>query len=108
VRHTKPASRPKGRKKAVPTVGVAGVVSLLLAAGASAGTSGPAADTLSRDIAPPHKITLSEEEITDVSLATFDVSDKENARTSRPFQVAHCRGCGGCRQQVRKLQKKTS
>jgi hypothetical protein len=74
---------------------VAGVVSLLLTGVAAA--SGSAADMPSRHIAPPQEITLSEQEITDVSLATFYVVDKENARTPRLFKVAHCRGCGGCR-----------
>jgi hypothetical protein len=48
--HTKRASKRKGRKEAVPAVGVVGVVSLL--GGASARTSGSAADIASRDIAP--------------------------------------------------------
>jgi hypothetical protein len=90
-------------------VGVAGVVSLLLTG--VAGASGSAADIPSRHIAPPQEITLSEEEIADVTLATlsvfdkenartprlFNVVDKENARAPRLFKVAGCRGCGRCR-----------
>jgi hypothetical protein len=64
-------------------MGVVGVVSLLLACGASARTSGSAADIASRDIAPPPEITLNEEEISDVSLGAFFVFDKENAGTPR-------------------------
>jgi hypothetical protein len=62
-------------------------VSLFLAGGASAGTGGSAAEAL-RDAAPPPEVTLNEEEISDVSLATFYVFDKENyrARISAKFQ----------------------
>jgi hypothetical protein len=76
--HTKRASKRKGRKEAVPAVGVVGVVSLLLADCASAGTTGCAADIPSRDIASPHEIALNEEEIFDVTLASFYVFDREN------------------------------
>jgi hypothetical protein len=93
----KQASKRKARKEAVPVVGVVGV-SLSLAGGASAATAVPAADTPSRDTVPP-QITLSEEEIADVSLGTFFVFDKESAGT--PYigeKVAQrCGGCGGCR-----------
>jgi hypothetical protein len=100
--HTKRAKR-KGRKEAMPAAGVVGVVSLLLAGGASAATAIP---TPSQRTAPP-QITLSEEEIADVSLGTFYVFDTENARTPRLRErVAQaqrgcrgcgCRGCGRCR-----------
>jgi hypothetical protein len=98
--HKQQASKRKGRKEAVPVVGVVGV-SLSLAGGASAATAVPAADTPSRDTVRP-QITLSEEEIADVSLGTFYVFDKEHAGT--PYigeKVAQrcggCRGGGGCR-----------
>src|SRR5262249_17673390 len=81
-------------------------VSLSLAGGASAATAVPAAEVPSWDTSPP-QITLSEEEIADVSLGTFYVFDKENAGTPRlggrvargcgPFGGWRCgRGCG-CR-----------
>jgi hypothetical protein len=97
--HKQQASKRKGRKEVVPVVGVVGV-SLSLAGGASAATAVPAADTPSRDTVRP-QITLSEEEIADVSLGTFYVFDKEYAGT--PYigeKVAQrCGGCrcGGCR-----------
>jgi hypothetical protein len=95
--HKQQASKRKGRKEAVPVVGVVGV-SLSLAGGASAATAVPAADTPSRDTVRP-QITLSEEEIADVSLGTFYVFDKEYAGT--PYigeKVAgRCGGCGRCR-----------
>jgi hypothetical protein len=93
--HTKGASKRKGHKEAVPVVGVVGL-SLSLAGGASAATA-PTSDTPSRTTAPP-QITLSEEEIADVSLATFYVFDKENAGTPRlgeKFARGCGRGCGG-------------
>lgn len=97
--HKQQASKRKGRKEAVPVVGVVGM-SLSLAGGASAATAVPAVDTPSRDTVQP-QITLSEEEIADVSLGTFFVFDKEHAGT--PYlgeKVAQrCGGCrcGGCR-----------
>ena len=51
-------------KKAVPTLGAAAGLSLSLASGSPAGPA-------------PHRIILAEEEVSDVSLATFYVFDKE-------------------------------
>jgi hypothetical protein len=81
--HMKRASKRKSRACAVPLLGAAGL-SLSLASGSPAATVGPAA----------HEITLGEEEISDVSLATFYVFDKENPRTS-DLQLARGGG-GGC------------
>ena len=83
----KPSKR-KHRACAVPLLGAAGL-SLSLASGAPAATVGPAA----------HEITLGEEEISDVSLATFYVFDKENPSTPGLQLVRHggCRGYRGCR-----------
>jgi hypothetical protein len=92
---TKRASKRKYPKEAVPVVGVVGV-SLSLAGGASAATAVPTADIPSWDTSPP-QITLSEEEVADVSLGTFYVFDKENAGTPR-LGEKFARGCGrGCR-----------
>jgi hypothetical protein len=95
--HRKHVSKRKGRKEVVPALGVVGM-SLSLAGGASAGTGGPAAvaDVPPRTIAPNHEITLNEEEISDVSLGTFYVFDKENAGTPRLGEQYARRGCGGC------------
>src|SRR5438093_12754796 len=94
---TKRASKRKYPKEAVPVLGVVGV-SLSLAGGASAATAVPAADIPSWDTSPP-QITLSEEEIADVSLGTFYVFDKENAGTPRLGEKfaqrrGGCRSCG--------------
>ena len=89
------ASKQKGRRKALPLVGAAGV-SLAFAGGASAAAPtehAPAQDT------PRPVITLSEEEISDVNLGTFYVFDKENVEFGEPVQLARrgCRGCRACR-----------
>jgi hypothetical protein len=61
----------------------------------------PAAEVSAPNIASSPKISLREEDITDVSLSTFHLSDKEGAKTPlRLERVAYCRGCrccGGCR-----------
>jgi hypothetical protein len=110
--HAKQASKRKRRRTALPALGVAGV-SLSLAGSASAATNGLATDIPSWDTAARHEIALGEEEISDVSLATFYVFDKENAGASehgQGLQLARggggcgggcggrgCGGCGGCR-----------
>ena len=71
-----------------------------MAGGASAKTSGSGVGIRSDDTAARHEITLPEEEISDVNLATFYVFDKENARTPKVSEKLAwgCRGCGcgGC------------
>jgi hypothetical protein len=94
---TKQASKRRRRKKALPVIGIAGV-SLSLAGGAYASTVGSTTDIQSQNISPRHEVLIGEEEITDVSLGTFYVFDKENAAKPRlGEQVAWWRGCGGCR-----------
>jgi hypothetical protein len=82
--------------KAVPVLGAAGLLSM--AGGASAATGMPAADLPVQKVAPTHEITLGEEELSDVSLATFYAFDKENAADVKAgIQVARgCGRCGGC------------
>ena len=94
---TKQASKRNRRSKAVPVLGAAGL-SLSLASGASASTSGAAADVSPQNTSPNHQIFLGEEEISDVSLSTFYVFDKENAAQPRVGEkVAWGCGCRGCR-----------
>jgi hypothetical protein len=71
-------------------LGAAGL-SLSLAGGASAATGAPV-DALTHNAVVTHEITLGEEEIADVSLATFYVFDKENAEPSRHGLRLAC-GC---------------
>ena len=91
----KKAAKRKRRKIALPVMGAAGV-SLALAGGASAISKARAADISSRDTASPREITLGEEEIADVSLATFYVLDKE-ADGILQDNVILAGACGGCR-----------
>jgi hypothetical protein len=86
---TKQGSKRKSRSKIGPVLGAAGL-SLSMAGGVSAATNTPAADALTQTIVS-HEITLSDEEIADVSLATFYVFEKENAGPSR--QGATVCGC---------------
>ena len=52
---------------------------------------------LTRNTGVSHQVTLCEEEVFDVSLATFYVFDKENAGTfRRGVRLAAGGGCGGC------------
>jgi hypothetical protein len=105
VTHSKLASsKRKRRMTALPVMGAAGM-SLTLAGGASGATTGPVSDNPTLDLVPTPQITLGEEEISDVSLLTFYVFDKENvAKPQLGAQYAQwgrcgCRGCrcGGCR-----------
>ena len=91
---TKRASKRKRLKEAVPAVGIVGM-SLALASGASAAPAvGPTPDTPLRPTGPGPQMTLTEEEIADVSLGTFFVFDRE---TGRQAGEQYARGCGGCR-----------
>ena len=85
------------RSKALPALGFAGV-SLSMASGACASTSEASANTPSPS--QNHEIFLGEEEISDVSLATFYVFDKENAGPpplSQKLRLAAGGGAGcGC------------
>ena len=113
--NAKPTPKRKRRAKAVHVLGAAGLLSL--AGGASAATSGaPLADLPTQKVAPTHEIILGEEELSDVSLSTFYVFDKESAKPQVDQQVAwrgcrcgvgcrcggcgcgwrRCGGCGGC------------
>jgi hypothetical protein len=94
------ASKRRRRKIALPAWGAAGM-SLAMAGGASAAVA-PTADTGPHRAAPAPAVTLGEEEISDVSLSTFYLFDKEAAGKSLGTRVAAgCRcgggGCGGCR-----------
>ena len=83
-------SKRKRGTKVVPVLGAAGL-SLSLAGGASA-AGAQVADALTHKAVVSHEITLGEEEIADVSLATLYVFDKENAGPSRHSERLAC-GC---------------
>ena len=80
----------KRGSKTIPVLRAAGL-SLTLAGGASAATGGPEGDMLTHSAAVGHEITLREEEVFDVSLATFYVFGKESEAGKRLAW-----GCGGC------------
>jgi hypothetical protein len=89
-------------KAAVPALGAAGLTLSLV--GSASASAVPAADVpQTSNYTPTHAITLGDEEIADVSLATFHLFDKEDVGSG--VQVAWrgcggcrgCRGCGGCR-----------
>src|SRR5215475_12269568 len=98
----KQASTPKRTTKAaaVKVLGAAGV-GLSLVGSASASTMPTASVPQSDNTSPNHRFVLSEEEMTDVSLATFHLFDRENLGSG--VQLAWgwggcggCEGCAGC------------
>ena len=91
----KQASKQKKRKTktaAVKALGAAGL-SFSLVGGASASTVPTANFPQVDNTSPNQRFVLSEEEMSDVSLATFYVFDRENV-AGGGVQLA--RGCGGC------------
>ena len=92
---TKRVTPRKRRSKVVLALGAAGL-SLSLASGASAAISG-----MNGASSAPVSKQLYEEEISDVSLATFHVFDRENAgthggRAQLAMAAGGCAGCAGC------------
>jgi hypothetical protein len=82
---------------AVTALGAAGL-GLSLAGSASASTIPTADIPQSDNISPNQRFVLGEEEMADVSLATFHLFDKENAASGVQLAVVVVRrGCGGCR-----------
>ena len=89
---TKRASEGKGSRKALTVLSVAGM-------SLAATTNGAVAEISPQGPAPLHAAPLYEEEIFDVSLATFHLFDRERAGANDPLlKYAHggCGGCGGC------------
>src|SRR5262245_19475799 len=87
-------SKQKRRGKTLPPLGAAGL-SLALTSGAHAATAGTSVDKPTLNTLLSQEITLTKEEISDVSLSTFYVFDKENAHLGQ--QLAWGCRCGGCR-----------
>jgi hypothetical protein len=82
---------------AVTALGAAGL-GLSLTGSASASTIPTAYIPQSDSISPNQRFVLGEEEMADVSLATFYLFDKENAGSDVQLAaVVVRRGCGGCR-----------
>jgi len=95
----KQTSKRKRRSKALPVLGAAGL-SLSLAGTASAVPGGPAVNLPTSGNGDRNQVFLDEEEIADVSLATFYVFDKEDLGGSSGSSVElvrhGCHGCHGC------------
>jgi hypothetical protein len=90
----KQASKQKRTTKAaaVTVLGATGLGFSLL--GSASASTMPAADIAQSDnTSPNQRFVLSEEEMADVSLATFHLFDKENVGSG----VQLARACGGCR-----------
>jgi hypothetical protein len=94
----KQASKQKRTTKAAAAkvlVGAAGL-GLSLVGSASASTMPTAGIPQSDNTWPNQRFVLGEEEMADVSLATFHLFDRENVGSG--VQLARgCGGCGGCR-----------
>ena len=88
---SKRSSKSKRRSKALPALGFAGV-SLSMAGGACASTTEASANTPPTSQSQSHEIFLADEEIFDVSLATFYIFDKENTGTpplAQQLKISH-------------------
>jgi len=99
--HAKQAPAKRRRlRKALPALGAAGLSLTLASAASSTALGGKAADMLTQGVGVSQQMILSEEEIWDVSLATFYVFDDEGTATSRRgvrLAAGGCGcGCGGC------------
>ena len=91
----KRALKGKRPSKAISMLGIVGV-------SLAASSGGSVARTPSLNAVPIQRIILSDEEITDVSLATFHVYDDEYLGTPRSGTrlargCAACNACGACR-----------
>jgi hypothetical protein len=91
------AKSSKRRTKVVPVLGAAGL-SLSLAGEAPAATGALTALMVTPNNEARHELTLGEEEIFDVTLATFYVVNKENAalQPGPRFAMGGGGGCGCC------------
>jgi hypothetical protein len=90
---TKQTSKRKRRSKAVP---IAAGLSLALASEASIATPAPSLDMMTRTAREHHEIVLYEEEIFDLSLATFRVFDNEKVGACRAGKQHIAFGGGAC------------
>ena len=92
---TKREKSRKRLKKVAPVAGVVGA-SMALAGGTYAmGVANSSADVSARDTTLGPQINLSEEELSDVSLGTFYIFDKEEMGKLGEQYAARCGRCGG-------------
>src|SRR5262245_16598068 len=96
MRRVKRASRKKRTTKAaaVTVLGAAGLGLSLF--GSASGSTMPTADIPQTDnTSPNQRFVLGEEEMQDVSLATFHLFDRENVGSAIQLARGGCGGCGG-------------
>src|SRR6516165_11249309 len=96
MRRVKQASRKKSTTKAavVTLVGTAGLGFSLF--GGASGSTMPTKDIpQSGNTSPNQRFILGEEEMRDVSLATFHLFDRENVGSAIQLARGGCGGCGG-------------
>ena len=94
----KQASKQKRTTKAAAVKVLGAGLGLSLVGSASASTMPTAGIPQSDNTSPNQRFVLGEEEMADVSLATFYLFDKENAGSDVQLAaVVVRRGCGGCR-----------
>jgi hypothetical protein len=90
--HVNRESSRKRTRKAAPVLGAAGLLALASSGSANASVDGVAARNEFN-----LQVLLGEEEVSDVSLATFRVLDTERGGPLTPgIQLARGGGCGGC------------
>ena len=83
-------------RSAVPALGAAGLT--FSVAGSAYAAAVPTGDVQQgRSIVPGMMITLGEEELSDVSLATFQLFDEEEFGSGVQLAQRGCGRCGGCR-----------
>src|SRR6478672_9780128 len=90
----KKASKQKRTTKAAAVKALGAALSFSLLGSASASTMPTAGIPQSDNTSPNQRFVLDEEEMVDVSLATFYVFDRENVGSG--VQLARGGGCGGC------------
>lgn len=89
----KKSTKRKARSKAIPVLGVAGMT-LSLFAGGSAALAHPSLDNSSGTRSD--NVILKDEEVSDVSLATFYAFDREDQARRPRIRLAAGVGCAGC------------
>ena len=95
MRRVKQASRKKRATKAAAGIvlGAAGLGLSLF--GSASGSTMPTAYIPQSDTSPNQRFVLGEEEMQDVSLATFHLFDRENVGSAIQVARGGCGGCGG-------------
>lgn len=88
----KQGSKRKLQRKALPIFGAAGAS---LAMGGAASAAAVPIENVPSKASPYNIVVLDEDEISDVSLATFYVLDRERLLGEKVAQRGGCRGCGG-------------